>query len=236
MKVSAIVTVAAVAAGAAAQDLPQGTDDCVVTCATNMLAKTDLGCAASDLPCLCGNNNFVYGVHDCTWANCSYNKDQLDKAMKWAADVCQKAGVPIPSITDTPAAPTDATAGAGTATASAGTPTAVTTSLFTTTLTDAGGAVVTSTGSSVLSGLNGTPGASVVATSVTAPVVATGDGFTSTLGSTTLGTSVTAGPSDATPVSSDAAESTTSSGLGARMTAAPAAGFLAAAGLAALLL
>lgn len=58
----------------------------------------ELGCAATDVVCLCRNPNFAYGVHDCTWANCANNQEQVDLAMKWADSVCAGAGVTVPTI------------------------------------------------------------------------------------------------------------------------------------------
>lgn len=58
----------------------------------------ELGCAPTDVVCLCRNPNFAYGVHDCTWANCANNQEQVDLAMKWADSVCAGAGVTVPTI------------------------------------------------------------------------------------------------------------------------------------------
>jgi len=253
MKTTAIVTIAAAAAGVAAQapTFPDGTPDCIALCGKNMLAKTDLGCSAGDLACLCPNKDFGYGVRDCTWAACNNNQGNVDTALQWLSAACAAVGKTLPPIPNTPGATAPAgtagTAGttngaagpAGTSNGAAGaaTPTAVTTSLFTSVITDAAGAVTTQTGSTTINGLNGTPGATVVATSITGTVVVSGTGFTSTLGATTFETSATVVPSDvASSLSSAAAGSTSSSALGAQFTAAPAAGFLAAAGIAALLL
>jgi len=232
MKTTAIVALAA-AVGVAAQApaIPDGTPDCVATCAKNMLAKTDLGCSAGDIACLCQNKNF-YGVRDCTWAACNNNQGNLDTALKWLASACPAGSATAIPSTPGAAAPTTT----GGATAGAPTPTPVTTSTFTSVVTDASGAVVTQVGTTTINGLNGTPGATVVTTSTTASVTLTGSGFTSTV-ATTFATSATVVPSDvSSSLSSAAAGSTTSSGLGAQYTAAPAAGFLAAAGIAALLL
>ncbi|WYZ37390.1 hypothetical protein EsH8_II_000896 [Colletotrichum jinshuiense] len=133
------------------------------------------------------------------------------------------------------------------------TPSPVSTSTFTTIITS-GGSTFTSVGETTLFGIGGVPGAtSAPQTAVTtAPIVSTitsdGSVITSTIGSTTLFSSLT-GSAASSALSSQASEassasgtqtgsatSSSTSGLACKQTAVPAAGFLAAAGLAAMLL
>ncbi|KAK3344379.1 hypothetical protein B0T25DRAFT_325094 [Lasiosphaeria hispida] len=122
------------------------------------------------------------------------------------------------------------------------TPSAVTTSAFTSVISS-GSIVSTITGLTTISGLNGVPGATTIPqTTVTSAVVSTSisGSVTSetTVGSTTLTKSVT-GSALSSALSSQASEastaaaSSTSSGNGVQKTAAPIAGLLAAAGIAA---
>lgn len=89
---SVLVAITGLAAFAAAQSLPQ----CAQTCANNMVAadkSEELGCDTGDLSCLCVNQNFVYGIRDCSAAIC--NREDAAKAVQYGIEICKNAGVQI---------------------------------------------------------------------------------------------------------------------------------------------
>lgn len=64
-----------------------------------MLAQSaELGCRNNDVPCLCRNANFGYGIHDCSVQACG-NVNEANIAISWGNKLCADAGVPanIPS-------------------------------------------------------------------------------------------------------------------------------------------
>jgi hypothetical protein len=113
--------------------------------------------------------------------------------------------------------------------------TAITTSTWTSTFTS-GDATSTATGTTTISGVNGVPDDSSDApeSTVTSPIVSTHTGESTTF-ETTIGSTTIAGGDDAegTQPSDNNGATSTSTALGAHMTAAPAFGFIAAAGIAA---
>ncbi|KAF4983001.1 hypothetical protein FDECE_17402 [Fusarium decemcellulare] len=92
---STLLTIVGLAAAVAAQsagDLPQ----CGQTCAGNMVSaekSEELGCDTGDLGCLCTNQNFVYGLRDCSLAIC--NEEQAAQVLQYGLEVCRQAGVKI---------------------------------------------------------------------------------------------------------------------------------------------
>lgn len=218
MQFTAILAIAAASVGVAAQDLPTG--ECFSICLTNMLAKaSELGCGNTDTACLCRNANFVYGIRDCTLAVCQGDTAKVNQAIEFGRSVCAGAGVTdIPGVTAGPVATASGVV-----------------SSVTSVVTGADGAVSTVTGSVV---------ATAVTSSISVPVVSTGaNGEPTTISTATIpatGTVLTTelpeATGDATGDSTTGPTSATSSGLAAQFTAAPAMGFMAAAGLAALLL
>lgn len=52
-----------------------------------------LGCNGNDIACMCGNQNFGFGVHDCSVEVCS-DAGQANQAISWANNLCSNAGVP----------------------------------------------------------------------------------------------------------------------------------------------
>ncbi|KAM5351909.1 hypothetical protein ACJ41O_004632 [Fusarium nematophilum] len=92
---SMFLTVFGLAAAVAAQsadDLPQ----CGQTCAANMISEgksRELGCDTGDVRCLCTNQNFIYGIRDCSRAIC--NDEQAAQVLEYGLEVCRRAGVAI---------------------------------------------------------------------------------------------------------------------------------------------
>lgn len=92
---STILSVFGLAATVVAQsagDLPQ----CGQTCAGNMISaekSSELGCDTGDLQCLCTNQNFIYGLRDCSRAIC--NEEQAAQVLEYGLSVCRQAGVAI---------------------------------------------------------------------------------------------------------------------------------------------
>ncbi|RMJ12081.1 hypothetical protein BHE90_014730 [Fusarium euwallaceae] len=92
---STILSVFGLAATVVAQsagDLPQ----CGQTCAGNMIGaekSKELGCDTGDLQCLCTNQNFIYGLRDCSRAICS--EEQAAQVLEYGLSVCRQAGVKI---------------------------------------------------------------------------------------------------------------------------------------------
>ncbi|KAM0426998.1 hypothetical protein ACHAPT_007896 [Fusarium lateritium] len=104
---STILSVFGLAAAVVAQnagDLPQ----CGQTCAGNMIGaekSQELGCDTGDLQCLCTNQDFIYGLRDCSRAIC--NDEQAAQVLEYGLQVCRQAGVKITtgasgSVTATP--------------------------------------------------------------------------------------------------------------------------------------
>ncbi|KAI7765923.1 hypothetical protein ACKAV7_012875 [Fusarium commune] len=92
---SSFLTIFGLAAAAVAQssdDLPQ----CGRTCAGNMVSaekSQELGCDAGDIGCLCTNQNFIYGLRDCSAAIC--NSEQAAQVLNYGLEICRRAGVQI---------------------------------------------------------------------------------------------------------------------------------------------
>ncbi|GKT99972.1 hypothetical protein FLAG1_06952 [Fusarium langsethiae] len=92
---SSFLTVFGLVAAAAAQsssDLPQ----CGQTCASNMVSAAksqELGCDAGDVSCLCTNQDFIYGLRDCSAAIC--NDEQAAAVVAYGLALCRQAGVQI---------------------------------------------------------------------------------------------------------------------------------------------
>ncbi|KAL6913439.1 hypothetical protein FSHL1_011115 [Fusarium sambucinum] len=92
---SSLLTVFGLVAAAAAQtsgDLPQ----CGQTCASNMVSAAksqELGCDAGDVSCLCTNQDFIYGLRDCSAAIC--NDEQAAAVVAYGLALCRQAGVQI---------------------------------------------------------------------------------------------------------------------------------------------
>ncbi|OTA88598.1 hypothetical protein M434DRAFT_122049 [Hypoxylon sp. CO27-5] len=262
MKTSAIL-VGVGAALAVAQDIsfPQGFPDCGVTCIRNMLGQAaQLGCSDVAPSCLCTKQNFIYGVRDCATESCPDNAS-AQQVIQYGSQYCASVGVAVsglpsatgqnPSASTTvvaTASPTTASASqeSGHATGSGSIP--ISTATFETTVTHSGSAVASTVTSTAFSAsgvsASGTGVSGNVSGSVTTGVVASS---ITTNGSTLVTSVTTTGPasSHASEASSEASgtgssthagsESTSSSSNPAQRTAAPA-GFIAAAGLAALML
>ncbi|KAL1999570.1 hypothetical protein VTN02DRAFT_4346 [Thermoascus thermophilus] len=76
----------------AAVGLAQSTNisDCARMCVNNMhgLAES-LGCSSDDAACLCNNQNFKYGVHDCTVEACP--GEDVNAVVATALAICPSA-------------------------------------------------------------------------------------------------------------------------------------------------
>jgi hypothetical protein len=252
-----IATVFALAGAAfvAAVEYPPNFPECGKVCSKNMLAKaTEFGCEAEDVACICRDNRFSWGVHDCSVESCG-DVGMANAVISFGNELCSGAGeaVNIPSAT---------AVGSGAATGSpvttsevvstitsgdstivttlvttisddenaGGDATAITTSTWTSVVTS-DGATNTVTGETTISGTDGeASGTPTPETTITTPVVSTVTDGSSTFETTISTATITSSDSN------DGVEESTSSALGAQMTAAPALGFLAAAGIAAALL
>jgi hypothetical protein len=63
-----------------------------------MFAKAaELGCGQGDIACLCKNQDFGYGVRDCSKAVCG-NVDEVNVAIGWHNNLCSSAGVTTVSL------------------------------------------------------------------------------------------------------------------------------------------
>jgi len=175
------------AAAVAADDFPSNMPDCGKTCGRNMLGQSaQLGCAANDIPCLCRNANFGYGIHDCSVQACG-NTEQANIVIGWGNNLCANAGVPANIASAT-------AAGAGTAA-----PAPVATSMWTSVLTS-GSVTTTLTGETTISGTSGVASE----TMLTSPIVST-----LTSGSLTLETTVGATRASPPPEATSLAHTTT---------------------------
>ncbi|EGE78065.1 CFEM domain-containing protein [Blastomyces dermatitidis ATCC 18188] len=86
MKVSVLLSAGAFAALGAAQDW-SGVSDCARGCIERMLGLApSLGCKTEDVPCLCTNMDFAYGVRDCTIQACG--PEDLPGAAAAATEFC----------------------------------------------------------------------------------------------------------------------------------------------------
>lgn len=231
---------------------PDGFPDCGKDCITNMVAKaSEFNCGATDVHCMCSNENFTFGIRDCSVEHCQ-NQTAANEIITYGLDICSKAGVSVPVTTQNAPSPTST----DTATITAGSSVPVTTSAVVSIFTTDGTAVTSTVGSTTLYSVVGgvasgsAPPASL--SSFTTVVVSGGSTITSTGVSTILATetpsATTAAPSGAPtttggvassgttgPATSSRHSSSTSSGFGAQKTVAPA-GLLAAAGMAVFLL
>lgn len=227
MMKSGLITLLTLAGAAtvAATDFPPNMPECAKWCATEMLENKpgELGCNVGDVTCLCQNQNFAYGVRDCSHGKCGYNADS-DFAIAWVNSFCggilatattSASYIESPSIEPTP----------------------IWTTTYTTTFTT-DGIVSTTTGTSTVFGISGVPVyTSHPFTTVTSTFVSTHTGGSSTFEvthATTFTTSVDSA-SLTEPTEAGHPSSSSSEGHGAQITGAPALGVLAAAGLAAVL-
>ncbi|KLJ08800.1 hypothetical protein EMPG_15768 [Blastomyces silverae] len=86
MKVSILLSAGAFAALGAAQDW-SGVSDCARGCIERMLALApSLGCKSGDIDCLCKNDDFAWGVRDCTVQACGPR--DLPGAIAAATGIC----------------------------------------------------------------------------------------------------------------------------------------------------
>ncbi|KAK0662931.1 hypothetical protein QBC41DRAFT_329496 [Cercophora samala] len=236
---------------------PEGFPACGVTCVTNMVQKAGSefpNCSATDAACLCGAANFRWGINDCADQACG-DPSLANTVKQYGINYCSNVSAPAdipPTVTGVPTTSADATATASegsesATTTEAGDATPISTETWTSTVTSDGNETVV-TGTTTLFGVSGVPGAtSIPETTVTSDLLTTiteeSTTVTSTLGQTTLTTSLT-GSALSSALSSQASEATqtedptssTSSAWGAQLTAPPALGFFAAAGIAAALL
>ncbi|KAK0626960.1 hypothetical protein B0T14DRAFT_511421 [Immersiella caudata] len=175
-------------------------------------------CNPKDVTCACKIPDFGYGIRDCSRSNCD-DLEQVNEAIGLANLECgttlanDTTFIPHSRVPDPTGAPT---------------PTPIATSSWTT-LTTSGSFISTIETSTIIFGIGGTP-----VPPSGSPAQTTGAPATTTTDGTAATTGTPAGSGDAANTATDAegsASSSSSSGLGAQATAAPMAGFLAAAGL-----
>ncbi|KAL8365054.1 hypothetical protein RB595_004053 [Gaeumannomyces hyphopodioides] len=256
MKIASLV-VGTLAAVAGAQDM-SGFPQCAQWCINSMQQANksqELGCAANDAACACRNQNFLYGVRDCSAELCA-SFDTAGQAIGYANEYCRNHGVDLSSVTtglpsqftntNLPTGSGTGT-GAGTTTGTGasggGSQSAVTTSAIVSTATENGSTVVSTVGSTTIS--SGGAGASASSATSTVPIVSTvtsnGSTFSTTVGSSTLTTQTsgtggtTGGANGGTTSGTGGATTSSNPNYAPQMTAAPA-GLLAAAGVAVFLL
>ncbi|RCI16096.1 hypothetical protein L249_2333 [Ophiocordyceps polyrhachis-furcata BCC 54312] len=197
------------AAAVAAQGLPQCPTDCLNS--MNTQKAESLGCQNNDFKCLCTKQDWVFGIRDCVAQACNNGQLVVD-ALNNAKNTCAQNGVQIDvnGINTSAGGPTVCLA---------------TSRRQTMTLTNALGPQN--------SGVVNAPPPTASAETTVATVFST---FSSggSLASTPLVTT-TIGAETTTTVTAGSTTST-SRGFAAQVTAAPAAGMLAAAGLAALMM
>ncbi|PFH62498.1 hypothetical protein XA68_13237 [Ophiocordyceps unilateralis] len=71
---------------------------CARTCARNMLSASEaeeLGCNDGDFQCLCSNQDFFFGLRDCTRQNCQGNN--VNEILQFGQTICQANDVPTNS-------------------------------------------------------------------------------------------------------------------------------------------
>ncbi|KAI1091165.1 hypothetical protein F5B19DRAFT_459962 [Rostrohypoxylon terebratum] len=265
MKTSTIL-VGVGAVMAAAQDItyPSGFPDCGKTCVNNMLNQaSELGCSDVAPSCLCTKPNFIYGVRDCATESCQ-DQSLAQQVIQYGSQYCASIGVDVSGIptatgtnptasttlvataspTNNPVVGTQESNSSNGATATGSIP--ISTATFKTSFTTSGSAVestVTSTiysseaassGTAVSGSESGFGTASVIESTITTngSTLAT----TSTVGSTeAASTDASETSSNESPTDSSSESPSSTSNPAAQRTAAPV-GFIAAAGLAALML
>ncbi|KAI1206160.1 uncharacterized protein F4807DRAFT_463927 [Annulohypoxylon truncatum] len=264
MKTSAIL-ISVGAAMVAAQDItyPSGFPDCGKTCINNMLNQaSDLGCTNVAPSCLCAKPNFIYGVRDCATESCQ-DQSLAQQVIQYGSQYCASVGVDVSGIpTATGTNPTASTTVVATASptnnpivgsqgsnsngATGSVP--ISTATFETSFTASGSAVESTVTSTIFSGEASSSGTAVSGSesasesgSSTASVIAStittnGSTLTTTASSTEAASSQASESGSSESRTGSASESASStSNPAAQRTAAPA-GFIAAAGLAALML
>ncbi|RDA89386.1 hypothetical protein CP532_6165 [Ophiocordyceps camponoti-leonardi (nom. inval.)] len=71
---------------------------CARTCGRNMLSEskaTELDCDHGDFQCLCVNQDFFFGLRDCTQGNCQ--GQNVNEILQFGQTICQENGVPTNS-------------------------------------------------------------------------------------------------------------------------------------------
>ncbi|RKF56459.1 GPI-anchored CFEM domain protein [Erysiphe neolycopersici] len=89
MKTTQILSLSVLLTVAAAQSF-QSLPECGKLCVNNMLAKAkDLGCAQGDAACLCRNEDFAYGIRDCSFDVCGPQQSAL--VVSYRESYCKNA-------------------------------------------------------------------------------------------------------------------------------------------------
>ncbi|KAI2467452.1 hypothetical protein F4781DRAFT_308484 [Annulohypoxylon bovei var. microspora] len=260
MKASAIL-ISVGAAVAAAQEItyPSGFPDCGKTCVNNMLSQaSELGCTDVAPSCLCTKQNFIYGVRDCATESCQ-DQSLAQQVIQYGSQYCASVGVDvsgIPSATGTnPTASTTvvATASAtnnpvvGTQESSSNSGTTglipISTATFETSFTASGSAIESTVTSTIFSGessssgtaVSGTESGSGTASVIESSITTNGSTLATTVSNTETASSQASESGSESHTGSSSESHSSTSNPAAQRTAAPA-GFIAAAGLAALML
>ncbi|KAK4226478.1 hypothetical protein QBC38DRAFT_480496 [Podospora fimiseda] len=206
----------------------QGLNSCATDCTNRVVAQgtsAPFNCGADDKKCLCGNPNFWYGIRDCA-SQVPCGEQEVSAVLAWGNEFCKDAGTALNTGTLAPAESTPSGSASATETGPSTVVNPISTETFTSTISSDGSAVSTVTGETTILSTD------LVSTSALVTTVSESDTtFTSTTGFTTVTTEAPTETSENGPQSTSS-----SSALGAQITAAPVMGFLAAAGLAAALL
>ncbi|KAL8931254.1 MAG: hypothetical protein Q9211_007108 [Gyalolechia sp. 1 TL-2023] len=215
--------------------------DCGKTCINNMLGQAQsLGCQPTDVACLCANQNFGYGIRDCTQEACPPTANRA-QVIDFGTMFCASKSDPPPSPpleSDRPLGIASNSGGTTTATTSGGTNTVIVATGPSTTSTTVvgpgaatGGAVITTTdgsGSTVtttlapiatglspsngsLTGSNSTSGTGAGSTNSSSPIGGGPSNGTSA-GNSTMGGNSTASGTEASGTATESSSEATATG------------------------
>ncbi|QUC18692.1 uncharacterized protein UV8b_02933 [Ustilaginoidea virens] len=86
----------AAAAGLAAGQQTFSLPDCSHACVGSYITGNNIsGCKTTDIACICANKEFLSGISCCLEHKCS--KDDIDKTIRYAAQLCSASGTVIPT-------------------------------------------------------------------------------------------------------------------------------------------
>ncbi|KAH7021138.1 uncharacterized protein B0I36DRAFT_29356 [Microdochium trichocladiopsis] len=95
MRSSAVLLGAAAGLVAAQAGFPEGFPACGSTCIGNMLGLAgSLGCEATNAQCLCNNQDFAYGIRDCSRQACG-DEQVANQVIAYGVQYCANAGVAV---------------------------------------------------------------------------------------------------------------------------------------------
>merc|ERR1712169_160669 len=231
---AAVAALVGIVAAQSLSDLPP----CGQTCVNNMLGQAAaLGCSATDVACLCKNDNFGFGIRDCSYQACPPDTN-VAAIIAYGNSYCAS----VASTASGDFAATSALTASGTASGPAGSASGISTltggaggsgSATATGSGTAGGAGGSSAASNASSGASSVAsGASASASSVasslssqaaSASSAASNVGASASSSAASVGSSISSRVSSATGAAGSAGNSATSSAGGAASSAAPSA-------------